>query len=244
MSNAYRYLLSSDHRIARSARKLYWGIRRVSIPAPRLVVVPMLWIFLAVRGVYYFVFRIFVSEPLFKAYCKEYGRGIRTDAHIPWVQGKGDIILGDDVLIDGKCVIAFASRFSEHPTLRIGSHTRIGHGCSFTIGKQITIGTHSHLAVAVRIFDSSGHPIDPARRLAGEAPDPDDVKPVTIGDNVWIGAESIIFPGVRIGDGSVVSTGSVVISDVPSYTLAAGNPARKIVSLKSPTAPDHVSMMS
>ena len=54
---------------------------------------------------------------------------------------------------------------------------------------------------------------------------------MVIGDNVWLGANCVIFPGVTIGDGSVVATSSVVTSDVPPNTLVAGYPARRIKQL-------------
>ena len=143
------------------------------------------------------------------------GRGVRTDVYIHWIQGRGNLIVGDDVLMDGKCSITFASRYSANPTLTIGDHSGIGHGCRFTIGKRITIGRHCRIAADVWMFDSSGHPLDAAARQAGDSPRPDDVRPITIGDNVWIGGRAIIHPGVTIGDHSIVSAGAVVMSDVP-----------------------------
>jgi acetyltransferase-like isoleucine patch superfamily enzyme len=232
--NLYRYLALSDARPARLARKLYWRIVTFTLPTPRVIVKPMLWAFLAVRTVYYWLIRVFVCEPLFKAYCTRYGRGVRTGAHIHWVQGVGNIILGDNVLIDGKCSFLFAARFSDAPTLTVGDNTSISAGSAFTIGKRIEIGRNCRIASQVWILDSSGHTADPEARLAGLPPSPEDVRPVTIGENVWIGAYSIIFPGVSIGDGSVVSAASVVTSDVPPYTVVAGNPARRVGTLARP----------
>lgn len=234
--NLYRYLALSDDRPARLARRLYRGIGTFTLPVPKVIVRPMLWAFLAVRSVYYWMMRVFICEPLFKAYCKQYGRGMRTGVFIHWVQGSGNIILGDDVLIDGKCSFSFAARFCDAPTLTIGDDTAIGAGCAFSVGKRIHIGRHCRIAPRVWIFDSSGHPADPEARLAGLPLSDDEVRPVTIGDNVWIGGLSIILPGVTIGDGSVISAGSVVMSDVPPCTIVAGNPARKIVALRSSTA--------
>ena len=80
------------------------------------------------------------------------------------------------------------------------------------------------------MFDSSGHPVDPEARRAGHAASSDDVRPITVGDNVWIGGRAIIHPGVTIGDQSVVSAGAVVMSDVPAYAVVAGNPARVVMA--------------
>jgi acetyltransferase-like isoleucine patch superfamily enzyme len=230
-----RYLATSDRLIPRVVRKLNRVRGAFSLPAPRLIVRPMLWVFLTLRSLYYLVMRVFVCEPLFKAYCKQYGRRLRTGVYIHWVQGKGDIILGDDVTIDGKCGITFAARFADRPTLRIGDGTGIGHNTRFTICKAITIGRYCRISGEVLIFDASGHSTDPASRAAGQPPREDEVRPVVIGDHVWIGVRSMIFPGVRVGEGSTISAGSVVRSHVPPYTVVAGNPARVVLKLPRPS---------
>jgi acetyltransferase-like isoleucine patch superfamily enzyme len=88
------------------------------------------------------------------------------------------------------------------------------------------------IAAETLIFDSSGHPSDPEGRLKRLPLRPEDVRPITIGDNVWIGQRSIITPGVVIGEGSIVWTASVVLNDVPPYTVVAGYPARQLASLR------------
>ncbi|HLK56025.1 MAG TPA: acyltransferase [Chthonomonadaceae bacterium] len=234
MPLSYRQIALSDKGFAKTLRTLYRGMRNFSMPAPRVIVRPLLWLYLAVRSVYFFCMRVFVCEPLFKAYCKQYGRRVRTGVFVHWIQGKGDIILGDDVLFDGKCSIAFACRFSEHPTLTVGDHTGIGHGCTFTIGKSIRIGRYCRIAGNVFLFDSKGHTNDPVGRMQGLPPEPEEILPITIEDNVWIGRGAVICPGVTVGEGSVISTQSVVMTDVPAYTIVAGNPARKIGVLPHP----------
>jgi acetyltransferase-like isoleucine patch superfamily enzyme len=224
----YNYLVVSDHWSARLVRRVYRLIENLSVPAPRFVVRPLLAIILSIRAIYYFVARFFFCEPLFKAYCTQYGRNLHTGVYLHWVQGRGEIILGDNVTIDGKCSFAFAARYSQKPSLIIGNDTGIGHNCSFTIGRQITIGNRCRIAGDVRMFDSPGHPTDPAARAAGLPADPADVRPITIGDNVWIGASAIIYPGVTIGNDSVIGMGAVVMSDIAEQTIVAGNPARQI----------------
>jgi acetyltransferase-like isoleucine patch superfamily enzyme len=63
------------------------------------------------------------------------------------------------------------------------------------------------------------------------------VRPVTIGDDVWIGKGCIIFPGVRIGEASIVSAGSVVRRHVPPYSVVAGNPAQLVFRIPRPGQP-------
>jgi acetyltransferase-like isoleucine patch superfamily enzyme len=233
---SYRSLAVSTHPVARTVRAVRGAIRGFTLPAPKLIFRPILWSYLALRNLSFWLRRVFICEPLFKAYCAQCGKGVRTGVFLHWIQGKGDLIVEDDVLLDGKSTLAFAARFSERPTLRIGSRTIISHNCILTVAQAVSIGSDCMIASDVFIFDSSGHPADPAARLAKLPPAPEEIRPVTIGNNVWIGRRATIFPGVTIGEGSVVSSGAVVTSDVPPYTLVAGNPARRVSSLTPPAS--------
>jgi len=229
-----RYLATADAPAARGARRLRSLARRASLPVPLFLVRPVVWLYLALRAVYDVLIPALITGPYFRARCRRTGRGLRTGVHLHFIEGVGDIVLGDCVRVDGKCAFGFAARFADRPKLCIGDYTSIGHNVTFVVGRSIEIGRHCHIAAGTRIFDSSGHPIDPAKRLANLPPDPEDVRPVSIGDNVWIGANCTIFPGVRIGTGAVVATASVVTADVPPNTLVAGYPARRIAALGSP----------
>jgi acetyltransferase-like isoleucine patch superfamily enzyme len=232
----YRRLATSDRRLAQFARGLYRAIHNFSVPVPKAIVRPFLWVFLAIRTGYHFVLRVFICEPLFKAYCTSYGKNLRTDCHLHWISGQGDIVIGNNVWLDGKINITFAARFADRPRLEIGDNTGIGHGCRLTIGKLISIGRNCNLSGDTLVMDSNGHDTDPRLRLAHAPPVQDDVRPVIIRDGVWIGVRCIIFPGVRIGEGSVVAAGSVVRSHVPPYSVVSGNPAKVMFRLKKPDA--------
>ncbi len=238
--NPYRFVAFSDHWTARFVRQCRRSIRTFSLPAPKIVVKPLLAIYLASRFVLYFIQRVFIAEPIFKAYCTKYGKGLRTDKYIHWVAGKGRLIIGDHVLIDGKCDFNFAARFSESPTLEIGDYTGLNHNVWIAVGKLVSIGKRVRIASDVVIFDSSGHTVDPKTRAEGAPPNAEDVRPVRIEDNVWIGRRAMIFPGVTVGRGSIISAGSVVMSDVAPYTIVAGNPARRIGSLTPTDRPEVV----
>lgn len=89
-----------------------------------------------------------------------------------------------------------------------------------TIGDDVQIGPNVQLLTAT-------HPLEPGpRRDKWESG-----RPITIGDNVWLGGGVIVCPGVTIGDDTVVAAGSVVTRDLPAGVLAAGSPARVIRSL-------------
>lgn len=90
------------------------------------------------------------------------------------------------------------------------------------VGKVI-IGNNVLLAPNVAIY-TAGHPIHPDSRNSGY----EYGIAVTIGDNVWIGGNSVINPGVSIGNNCVVGAGSIVVDDIPENSVAVGNPARVI----------------
>ena len=90
------------------------------------------------------------------------------------------------------------------------------------VGK-VTIGHNVLFAPNVSIY-TAGHPLDPERRNSGL----EYGIPITIGDNVWIGGNAVILPGVRIGDNTVIGAGSVVSKDIPDCVVAAGNPCKVI----------------
>lgn len=223
-----RTLATSDHPMARAVRDARRGLMHFTLPAPRVVTVPMRVLITGIRDVLLTLRRVLIAEPVFKSYCTVYGRRVRTGAFIHWIQGRGRIILGDDVLFDGKSSFSFAARFTDSPTLQVGSRTGVGHACVFVVAQSITIGDDCRIAGGVSFRDSPGHPVEPEARRRGEPPPPEAVKPIVVENNVWIGASAIISAGVRIGEGSVISSGAVVGSDVPPLSLMAGNPARRI----------------
>jgi len=91
---------------------------------------------------------------------------------------------------------------------------------------EVRIGDNCFIAPRVSIF-TAAHPLDAATRISGL----EFAKPVTIGDNVWIGGHAVINPGVTIGDNVVVAAGAVVTKDVPPNVVVAGVPARIIREL-------------
>lgn len=91
---------------------------------------------------------------------------------------------------------------------------------------KVTIGDNVFIAPCVGIH-TAGHPLDVEQRNQGL----EYARPVTIGNNVWIGAGVQILPGVSIGDNSVIGAGSVVTKSVPENVVAAGNPCRILKTL-------------
>ena len=108
----------------------------------------------------------------------------------------------------------------------IGDHTRIGlHN---TIIGPVTIGSHVNLAQGITVTALNHNFKDSDKRIDEQGVT---TSPVVIGNDVWIGANAVILPGVSIGDHTVVAAGAVVTKDVPPHCLVAGVPAKIIKEL-------------
>ena len=105
----------------------------------------------------------------------------------------------------------------------IGDHTRVGlHN---TIIGPLEIGSHVNLAQGITVTALNHNFSDANKRIDEQGVS---TSPVTIEDDVWIGANAVILPGVTIGEHSVVAAGAVVTKDVPPHSLVAGVPAKVI----------------
>ncbi len=114
-------------------------------------------------------------------------------------------------------------RFDYGSNTYFGENVYINYGVVILDVCEVRIGNDVLIAPNVQILAAS-HPLDPEERKSGK----ECGKPVTIGNNVWIGAGVIICPGVTVGDNAIIGAGSVVVKDVPANTVAAGNPCREI----------------
>lgn len=118
--------------------------------------------------------------------------------------------------------------------LEIGDGASIAEGCVFSSARSIRLGTKASLARYVYIADHTHAYDDP------DAPSLEqgitDIRPVEIGDGAWLGQNVTVLPGVRIGRGCVVAAHSVVSTDLPDFSLAAGAPAR-VIRRFGPAAP-------
>lgn len=107
--------------------------------------------------------------------------------------------------------------------LEIGDDAAIETPCTISLCAPVRIGHRVHTGQDVMILTGS-HRIGDATRRCG----PYEFAPVEIGNGSWIGARAVILPGVTIGEGCVVSAGSVIARSMPANSLVAGNPARVI----------------
>ncbi|MFH1808768.1 MAG: acyltransferase [Pseudomonadota bacterium] len=139
----------------------------------------------------------------------ELGARVWTRGTVLLAPESGRVRLGRSCFFLGGPV---ATELRSHPgaTLRIGDRCGFNYGVTIDAHDEVTLGNGCILATGVVIRDRT-------RRLRG---------PVHIGDDVWLAHGAVVQPGVRIGDGAVVSARAVVTRDVPPHSLAIGNPAR------------------
>jgi maltose O-acetyltransferase len=146
----------------------------------------------------------------------------------------------------GKLVIGNSNTFGWSPATRLGNgeillqprsleaEIVIGNGNAFNnnvslicMGK-ISMGDNCLIGDQVLIYDCDWHEIDPLHRNRSVGP----IRPVTIGNNVWLGSRVMVLKGVTIGDNSVIAAASVVTKPIPANCLAVGNPAQIIRSIE------------
>lgn len=110
-----------------------------------------------------------------------------------------------------------------------GSHIEVGknffanYNCTILDVATVKIGDNCQMAPNVAIY-TAGHPVHPVSRNSAY----EYGIPVEIGDNVWLGGNTVILPGVHIGSNSIIGAGSVVTKDIPEWSIAAGNPCKVI----------------
>ena len=165
----------------------------------------------------------------------EAGPGLRADGRlIVRASGPGTIRIGRGFMANSRPLSNLVGL--PHPCIlcsydggriTIGDHSGLS-GAVISSRKAVTVGSHVNIGGGVRIYDHDFHSLDAADRR-------DPVRntgncrsePVTIGDDVFIGAGAIILKGVRIGDRTVVGAGAVVtLREIPADSVVAGNPAR------------------
>ena len=146
------------------------------------------------------------------------------------------VILDDDVWIYGRIIL------QSQGFCKIGKHVKIGNSTTIQCVNKVEIGDYTIIADNVVITDNNNHPISPAYRKEWALNYSDSSlslwkhsvsKPTIIEQNVWVGANSRICKGVRIGEGSIIAASSIVTKDVPPFSIVAGNPARIVKTLQN-----------
>lgn len=147
-----------------------------------------------------------------------------------YVRGKSSMKFGEGLTTGVNVRLEAFGPVGCPPVLHIGSYVQINDSVHIGAIERVVIGDHT--LIASRVFISDHNHGNYQILDAASAPDippadrPLSSRPVHIGRNVWLGEQVCILPGVTIGDGAIVGANSVVTCDIPSNSIAAGNPAR------------------
>jgi acetyltransferase-like isoleucine patch superfamily enzyme len=154
---------------------------------------------------------------------------------------KSHIQIGERTIVSGTLMT------TTNGKIKIGSYCHLVQDSFIGAANYVEIGDYVAVARYSHIFDNNNHPVDPEERIQHRlrvSPGGDGYSswgtqwelsanaPVIIENNVWIGMYCYIGKGVRIGEGSIVARNSVVVKDVPPYTIVAGNPAKVVKKLR------------
>ena len=169
-------------------------------------------------------------DQMIRYHCNQVGSRLLFQGTFPLIKNRGYIEIGNDVTFVGRnnLVVGFNVPDIQRPELIIGNDVIIGYRCEINVAQSVRIGHHVLIATGVKIFDNNSHPIDPERRRTNAPMTGEDIAPVVIHDDVWIGMEATILKGVTIGRGAIVAAGSVVTKSVPDRMIVAGNPAKVV----------------
>lgn len=169
-------------------------------------------------------------------------RGVKVGAHVTFWGSPLVSQAPFSYMVIGKySVLCSASAYTalgvNHPvvlrTLRAGARIEIGEGvrmsgCTVCAARRVEIGARTCIGANVTIVDTDFHALDPVDRASLQDADLAISVPVEIGADVFLGMNSIVLKGVRIGDGAIVGAGAVVTKDVLPHAIVAGNPARVV----------------
>lgn len=121
-------------------------------------------------------------------------------------------------------------RFDYGYNIHVGENFYTNFDCTILDVCEVRIGDNCMFGPGVHVYTAT-HPVDPYERIKG----PEYGKPVTIGNNVWVGGRAVINPGVTIGNNVVIASGAVVTKNVPDNVIVGGNPAKVIKEIELET---------
>lgn len=147
------------------------------------------------------------------------------------IESEGDkrrVLLGDLLGSTGELVYMEPTiRFDYGYNTHVGENFFANFDCIILDVCEVRFGDNCMLGPSVQIYTAT-HPLHPDERNSGR----EYGKPITIGNNVWIGGHAVINPGVNIGDNAIIAAGAVVVKDVPANVVVGGNPAKVIKEIE------------
>ncbi|OYR51914.1 acetyltransferase [Halorubrum sp. Ea1] len=130
--------------------------------------------------------------------------------------------LGDE------CYVEPPFRCDYGYNIHVGENFYANFDCVMLDECRVEVGRNCMLGPSVHIYTAT-HPLDADERISGQ----EYANPVTVGENVWIGGQAVLNPGVTVGDNAVVASGAIVTEDVPENVVVQGNPATVVKDLEA-----------
>jgi acetyltransferase-like isoleucine patch superfamily enzyme len=230
MSSVMLKVRRGDGPIYSRIRRAVKAIMHANLPQPSVLRLFYRGLYAVHFGAFFglrWLFSVLYCEPVLRARCATAGK----NWHVwmtPFINGHTEIHIGDHLSVFGTFGIT-SGRIFDHPKLIIGNGVDIGHQVQVVANKEVVIEDQVNIASRVYISDTDAHPKDAEARALRLPPPPDEVRPVRVCRRAWLGQNCFIMKGVTVGEGAIIGANSVVITDVPPYCVAIGNPARVVV---------------
>jgi acetyltransferase-like isoleucine patch superfamily enzyme len=225
------FVRRADSPLSRVLKKIIGRLLSPTVPRlPRLILAPLRLAYEAhflVIAVYGLLITVLYRNPLFQARCASFGRNVAVHG-LPYVFGPVQIHVGNNVTIGGNVTI-LSGRMLDEPKLILKDGSSLGWNALVIVNSEVLIEENVRIPHDCRISDSDGHPREADLRRANLPPNPKDIRPVRLCRDAWIGNGTHIMKGVTIGEGAIIGANSVVISNIPAYALALGNPAEVLI---------------
>jgi long-chain acyl-CoA synthetase len=158
-----------------------------------------------------------LEAPLYLSACTKVGKGARVRGR-PYIENYGTITVGENFNIRSLFVVAHMVT-GPGGVIEIGDDVKVQVGVGICAYSKITIGSRVSIGPHVMILDSDFH-------SASDYNTAPEAAPIEIGNDVWLAYRVTVLRGSKIGDGSVITAGSVVAGEIPPGVIAGGNPAR------------------
>lgn len=226
-----QWVKAGNHPLAHMLKTCHYHLHNAEVPAIGLIFQPLRICHNTLNSLLSTLTRVFYWTPMFKTRLIGSKRNLYLYGGMPLVQGSLSITLGDRCRISGQTT--FSGRWSGKttPELLIGDNVGIAWQTTIAVGTKVILEDNVRIAGRCYLLGYPGHPIDPEARAKG-LPDTDDqIGPIHLKRDVWLGSGVTVMKGVTIGKGTIVAAGSVVTQDLPPGVLAAGVPAKAIKKL-------------
>ncbi|OED56071.1 acetyltransferase [Aliivibrio fischeri] len=225
-----QWLKEGESPLALTLFRIAKFIRHFELPTPRLLNKVLYGLHKTLCTQWQAFTHLIFYVPAFKGRLESYGKRTLLYGGLPFFSGPLTMRIGNDCRISGQTTFSGRTN-SDNPTLEVGNNVDICWQTTIAVGNKVIIGDNVRIAGQGFLCGYPGHPIDPTERALGKPELDSQVGDIILEQDVWLGSRVSIIGNVTVGEGTIVASGSVVTKSLPSFVLAAGNPAKVIKKL-------------